>query len=139
MQRSWLAGYETRGYIANRFLIRDLGFSRGFEEWQYMTDEELPPTVMQDFEMADVEESHFFYVHFFGPHQPLRPTAARIQKYAIDETIFREKGLGFRFMKESEENIQSISPYTTLSSKIQMQEWDWLSTPFWSVFQKVGS
>ena len=99
------AGYETRGYIANRFLIRDLGFSRGFEEWQYMTDDELPPKVMQDFETADVEESHFFYVHFFGPHQPLRPSDARIQKYGIDEGIFGEKGLGFRFMKESEENI----------------------------------
>ncbi len=99
------AGYQTRGYIANRFLIRDLGFSRGFEEWQYMTDEELPPKVLKEFSIADVGESHFFYVHFFGPHQPLRPTAQRVQKYEIYEAIFGEKGLGFRFMKEDDDNI----------------------------------
>lgn len=94
------AGYQTHGYFANRFLIRDLGFSRGFDEWEFMSDDALPARTVSALSEVDSSDPHFFYVHFFGPHQPLKPTADRLIKYNIDETTLNDGGMGFRQIKK---------------------------------------
>ena len=94
------AGYQTHGYFANRFLIRDLGFSRGFDEWEFMSDDELPERTLSTLNAIDSSDAHFFYVHFFGPHQPLKPTAERLTKYGIDEMTLNDGGMGFRQIKK---------------------------------------
>lgn len=94
------ADYATHGFFANRFLIRDLGFSRGFDQWEFMNDDELSERTLRAFETIEDDGSHLFYVHFFGPHQPLRPSEKRLLKYKIDESQLNDGGIGFRQIKK---------------------------------------
>jgi arylsulfatase A-like enzyme len=95
-------GFSTQGFIANRFLVRDLGFSKGFDKWEYMTDEELPVRTLQALEASDAETSHFFYVHFFGPHQPLRPTAESLKRHSVSRAMLSlAGGMGHKHMRKS--------------------------------------
>ena len=65
-----------------------------------MNDDELSERTLRAFETIEDESSHLFYVHFFGPHQPLRPSAKRILKYQIDESQLNDGGIGFRQVKK---------------------------------------
>jgi arylsulfatase A-like enzyme len=95
-------GFSTQGFIANRFLVRDLGFSRGFNTWEYMTDEELPVRTLQALEASDAEGSHFFYVHLFGPHQPLRPTTESLKRHSVSRSrLSFSGGMGHKHMRTS--------------------------------------
>ena len=101
------ADYATHGFFANRFLIRDLGFSRGFDQWEFMNDDELSERTLREFKAIKDESSHLFYVHFFGPHQPLRPSETRLLKYKIDESQLNDGGIGFRQIKKMNATIET--------------------------------
>ena len=87
------ADYATHGFFANRFLIRDLGFSRGLIS-EFMNDDELTERTLRETETIE-EKGLICLASTFGPHQPLRPSEKRRIKYQIDETQLNDGGIGF--------------------------------------------
>ena len=86
------AGFKTQGVYANRFLVRDIGFSRGFMSWEYMRDSEIPERTIQLMDDWKSSDSNFLYVHFIGPHQPLRPLESSIKRHSIKSGQLSSKG-----------------------------------------------
>jgi len=99
--------FQTYGLFANRFLKRDLGFQRGFETWEYMGDTELVTRSQELLTTVDTGHSHFFYVHFFGPHQPVEPTEERLEKYGVKRSrLSPNGGLGHKYLHRSPRYVE---------------------------------
>ena len=72
-----------------------------------MNDDELSERTIRELETIEGAGSHLFYVHFFGPHQPLRPSEKRRIKYQIDETQLNDGGIGFRQIKKMKATVET--------------------------------
>lgn len=93
-------GYRTIGLFANRLLSRELGFDRGFDVWQFISDEQAPMQVQKQL-INHHNESHFVYLHLYGAHQPLRPSSQSKFKWGIaDDDLSKKGGVGLSALND---------------------------------------
>lgn len=91
------AGFHTQGFFANPFLKHDLGFGRGFDEWSFARDEQIPRRVRRAVKAWKPGERHLLYVHLFGPHMPLHPDPEHAARWGVEEhRRGRKGGYGFK-------------------------------------------
>ena len=94
-------GYRTIGLFANRLLNRKLGFHRGFDVWQFISDDQASQSVLQEL-AKHPNDSHFVYLHLYGAHQPLRPSTQSKKKWGIlDGDLSEQGGIGLRALRDS--------------------------------------
>lgn len=95
------AGYQTVGVYANPLLTRKLGWERGFDIWRRTTDVKLPRRLTKAMSKVKADEPLFLYVHYLGPHQPLRPSQAAGDYWGVDWDFLSRyrKGLRRKFIK----------------------------------------
>ncbi|MAA79926.1 MAG: hypothetical protein CL916_11785 [Deltaproteobacteria bacterium] len=94
-------GYRTVGLFANRLLSRELGFHRGFEIWDFISDEQASHRIEREL-IKYPTESHFLYLHLYGAHQPLRPSPQSKEKWRIfDDDLSKKGGVGLSALKDS--------------------------------------
>lgn len=95
------AGYHTVGVYANPLLSRSLGWERGFDEWTYGGDVKLPRRLKKHVADAPADKPLFLYVHYLGPHQPLKPSQAAGDRWGVDWSFLARyrKGLRRKFIK----------------------------------------
>jgi hypothetical protein len=90
------AGFQTQGFFANPFLKHELGFGRGFDEWTFARDEQIPRRVRRAVKAWEPGERHLLYVHLFGPHMPLHPDQEHAARWGVEEHRKGRKG-GYAF------------------------------------------
>lgn len=76
-------GFRTDGLYANGILRPGLGFERGFDSWTYTRDPRMAHDVEELVGSWGWAERHFLYVHFKGPHHPLKPTPRSTKRNRI--------------------------------------------------------
>lgn len=76
-------GFRTDGIFANAILRRGIGFERGFDTWRYARDSQMAEKVAAVVKDWSRSERHFLYVHFKGPHHPLKPSRAAARKNKV--------------------------------------------------------
>lgn len=88
------AGFHTTGHYTNPYLAEALGFDRGFDLWKRTVDRALPAQFAgMVAEQWTPEGRHFAYVHFIGPHSPLKPSPEAAQRWGVDP-VWLEGGRG---------------------------------------------
>ena len=90
-------GFVADGLYVNPYLAEDLGFDRGFRSWHRSADRAIPAQVAKLVESGwDDGQRHFLYLHFIGPHSPLRPSQEALDRRGLDaawtEEWLDEKG-----------------------------------------------
>lgn len=98
-------GFETAGFYANPYLAEQLGFDRGFDLWQRSVDKAIPDRFAKHVEETWGDgQRHFAYVHFIGPHSPLKPSEeARARWEVAPEWLDEKRGLGIGAAKRDQE------------------------------------
>ena len=77
------AGFVTQAVYANSLLGGGLGFERGFDSFEGMSDKRIAAHVDGLVAGWKPDERHFLYVHLLGPHHPLRPSKRAAQRYKL--------------------------------------------------------
>ena len=102
-------GFETHGFYSNPLLRREIGFNRGFSNWELSNDLEMTKTLedfLQNHKLQN--QSQFFYIHLLGPHQPLKPSPEMIVKYNINSDRLNDfGGMGLQRVFENKEFIST--------------------------------
>ncbi|MEC8424660.1 MAG: sulfatase-like hydrolase/transferase, partial [Myxococcota bacterium] len=81
-------GFTTFGLHANPYLSEQLGFDRGFDSWRRSVDRAIPGQFLDHVSTTwTTDGRHFAYVHFIGPHSPVRPSAAAAARHGVDTAI----------------------------------------------------
>lgn len=88
-------GFRTDGVFANAILRPGLGFERGFDTWRYARDRHIAETVGGVVKDWSRRERHFLYVHFKGPHHPLKPTPESARKNKVLSRYKAKKSQSF--------------------------------------------
>lgn len=78
------AGYTTIGLNTNPFLLKDFGFSSGFQEYRFLsgagvfaTAREVTREALQRLERRNARQPVFLWMHLMEPHSPYAPPARR--------------------------------------------------------------
>ena len=88
-------GYRTHAVVSNAFIDPRLGFDRGFDRFDRMTDAQAPERVRKAVENWQHDgDKQFLYVHLLGPHSPLRPEEATRTHYDVDASWMETHRLG---------------------------------------------
>jgi len=87
------AGFRTDGIVGNAFLRQGLGFERGFDSWNRSGDRGMVDKVEELVRGWDDDERHFLYVHFLGPHHPLRPSRRSSKEHNVRASLKNNKGV----------------------------------------------
>jgi hypothetical protein len=90
------AGYTTLGVYANPMLSRELGWERGFDAWRQSSDHKMPQKVQKALLRVKPDKPLFLYVHYLGPHQPLRPTRKAGERWDVDYAFLDKFGGGLK-------------------------------------------
>ena len=100
------AGYKTAGVYANPLLSRELGWERGFDIWRRTTDVKMPRRLKKVLSRVEPDEPLFLYVHYLGPHQPLRPSKKAGDYWGADWHFLSRyrKGLRRKFIKNGSQH-----------------------------------
>lgn len=100
------AGYQTAGVYANPLLSRKLGWQRGFDIWRRTTDGKMPRRLNKVLSRVEADKPLFLYVHYLGPHQPLRPSRKAGDYWGVDWTFLSRFRLGLRrkFIKNGDQH-----------------------------------
>jgi len=100
------AGYRTIGVYSNPLLSRELGWERGFDLWRRTTDVKMPRRLTKVLSRVKPEEPLFLYVHYIGPHQPLRPSKKAGDYWGADWVFLSRyrKGLRRKFIKKGSQH-----------------------------------
>ena len=78
-------GFVADGLYVNPYLAEDLGFDRGFRSWHRSADKAIPAQVAKLVQTGwDDGKRHFLYLHFIGPHSPLRPSQESLDRHGLD-------------------------------------------------------
>jgi arylsulfatase A-like enzyme len=98
-------GFTTHGLHANPYLSEALGFDRGFDTWKRTVDRAIPGQLADHVEQDwTADGRHFAYVHFIGPHSPVRPSPAAAARHAVDTTLVDpDKGMNIGVAKRDRE------------------------------------
>jgi hypothetical protein len=89
------AGFTTHGMHVNPYLSEQLGFDRGFDKWRRSSDKAIPEQFRKLVASTWSKEGrHFAYVHFIGPHSPLRPSPEAAARHQVPPS-FLEDPKGF--------------------------------------------
>ena len=97
-------GFRTDGLYSNGYLAEELGFDRGFDAWRRVSDKVLA----KEFRGLVVKHwtpggRHFAYLHFLGPHSPLKPSAEAQEEHGLDAEWFEGRmGLEIGAAKRNE-------------------------------------
>ena len=77
------AGYTTIGLTTNPFLLKDYGFSSGFQEYRFLTGagvfasaRDVSREALSRLERKDRRQPIFLWMHLMEPHSPYAPPAA---------------------------------------------------------------
>ena len=89
-------GYETHGAYANPLLSRELGWQRGFESWEGVPDIRMTRHVRRLVEDLDEDDPLFLYVHYLGPHQPLKPSHEARARWGVKRSTIEYSKRGIR-------------------------------------------
>jgi len=69
--------YNTGGFAASHLLDKSYGFSRGFDQYVVMHQEQgalITESALKWLSTIDVKKDHFFlFLHYFDPHWPYNP------------------------------------------------------------------
>lgn len=97
-------GFRTDGLYSNGYLAEELGFDRGFDSWRRVSDKVLATQFHQTVAKHWTDEGrHFAYLHFLGPHSPLRPSAEAQEKHGLDPSFYEGRmGLEIGAAKRNE-------------------------------------
>jgi hypothetical protein len=89
-------GFGTLGLYANPYLAEQLGFDRGFDTWKRSVDRAMPGKLAEHVASTWGDgRRQFAYVHFIGPHSPLKPSAEAAARWEVGEQWLSEpRGLG---------------------------------------------
>ncbi len=104
------AGFDTAGFVGNPLLRRELGYSRGFDRWRFVRDRAAARRVRVEVARWQPGERHFLYVHLFGAHQPLRPSAAALHRWGVDTALLSPRG-GFPARRAREGGPEAVEQY----------------------------
>ncbi len=98
-------GFTTHGFHANPYLSEQLGFDRGFDAWKRSSDARMPGQLRDLVEHTWTPEGrHFAYLHFIGPHSPLKPSPEARARHALTEPFFDDpKGFNIGVAKRNRE------------------------------------
>ncbi len=89
-------GYTTHALVSNAFIDPKLGFDRGFDTFDRMTDAQAPERVRKAVSTWEAEgDKQFLYVHLLGPHSPLKPEETSRSHYELDPAWMEGHRLGF--------------------------------------------
>jgi len=81
-------GFRTWGAHANPYLSEQLGFDRGFDSWSRSVDRAIPSQFAEHVrESWRGDGRNFAYVHFIGPHSPVRPSPAASARHGVDPVL----------------------------------------------------
>ena len=81
-------GFRTDGLYSNGYLAEELGFDRGFDRWRRVTDKVLAKEFHETVAKQWTEDGrHFAYLHFLGPHSPLKPSEETRAHYEVDAAL----------------------------------------------------
>lgn len=96
-------GFTTHGFHANPYLSEQLGFDRGFDQWKRSGDRVMPRQFEQLVASKWTPEGrHFAYLHFIGPHSPLKPSDEAKARHALPAAFFNDpKGLNIGVAKRN--------------------------------------
>jgi arylsulfatase A-like enzyme len=101
-------GFETAGLYANPIVRPELGFNRGFDHYERLgSDGEAAGLVAEQVAGWDDGERHFLYVHLWGPHQPLHPSAEAQKRWGVGRPWIRKSGMSIRRVWQDEEGALS--------------------------------
>jgi len=79
-------GYRTVGLYANPLLSRTLGWERGYDVWQQVSDGAMNRALRQNvrhLKQNDPDRPLLAYLHLLGPHQPIRPSRAAAKRWGV--------------------------------------------------------
>lgn len=98
------AGFRTDGLYSNGYLAEELGFDRGFDTWRRSSDKVLANQFHQLVAKQWTEEGrHFAYLHFLGPHSPLKPSEEAVERNGLDPAMYEGRmGLEIGAAKRNE-------------------------------------
>lgn len=98
-------GFTTHGLHANPYLSESLGFDRGFDTWRRSVDRAIPGQLADHIaETWTADRRHFAYVHFIGPHSPVRPSPEAAARHGVDITLVDPaKGMNIGVAKRDRE------------------------------------
>ena len=104
-------GFTTTGLYANPIVREELGFHRGFDSWERLSNDGMADDLVAE-QVAgwDDDERHFLYLHLWGPHQPLRPSKDAQERWGIDSTWIR-KNRGFAIKRVWAHEPGALSAY----------------------------
>lgn len=88
-------GFRTDGLYANAILRPGLGFERGFDTWTPARDRQMADKVKEVVEGWSRRDRHFLYVHFKGPHHPLKPSRAAARRNKVLSRYAAKKSKSF--------------------------------------------
>lgn len=88
-------GFQTDGLYANAILRPGLGFERGFDTWAPARDRQMAETVREVVSGWSRRDRHFLYVHFKGPHHPLKPSRAAARRNKVLSRYAAKKSKSF--------------------------------------------
>src|SRR5687767_8608068 len=78
------AGYSTIGLNTNPFLLKDFGFSSGFQEYRFLSGagvfapaREVTREALRRLERRNARQPVFLWMHLMEPHSPYAPPAQR--------------------------------------------------------------
>lgn len=100
------AGYATVGVYSNPLLSRELGWEKGFDIWRRSSDVKVPKKVTSALSRVPPDQPLFLYVHYLGPHQPLKPSEAAGDYWGVDWAYLARfrKGLRRKFVKNGHQH-----------------------------------
>lgn len=100
---------KSIGIHANPYLAEELGFSRGFSVWKKSMDPAFPKQLKAELHKQGWDESTkgFVYLHFIGPHSPLKPSAEARTRHGLDDHWF-ETRLGLEIGAAKRNKIEGV-------------------------------
>lgn len=98
-------GFTTFGVHANPYLSEQLGFDRGFGTWKRSVDRAIPGQFAEHVAQTWTPDGrHFAYVHFIGPHSPVRPSPEAAARHGVDRALVDpDKGMNIGVAKRDRE------------------------------------
>jgi arylsulfatase A-like enzyme len=86
------AGFETAGFYGNHVLSWELGFERGFDQWEFVADEDIAGKVAVKLRGWDDGRRHFLYLHYLGPHSPIDPSVQARRRWKLRQNSYEARG-----------------------------------------------
>jgi len=86
-------GFDCDALFTNPYLAEKIGFNRGFKTWKRTVDRSLPKRFAKDVQQSWSDgKRHFAYLHFIGPHSPVKPSDESRARWKVDDGWFDDKG-----------------------------------------------